>query len=138
MIDNGGWTRRMIRHWKEFEVGTARYYGGDRRYVTMSKRGIILINRKTVEDMGKPEGFVMLYDERYQTIGLRPATQNERNFIELKVKKGVTHRIVYAYQFCRHFKLKPTGTIVFTKPELDHDGVLLLELHSATEAAART
>jgi hypothetical protein len=43
--------------------------------------------------MGKPEGFVMLYDERYQTIGLRPATQNERNFIELKVKKGVTHRI---------------------------------------------
>jgi hypothetical protein len=123
----------MIRQWKEFEVGTARYYGTDRRYVTMSKRGIILINRKTVEDMGKPEGIVMLYDERYQTIGIRPAAAGTKNFIPLKEKKGVTHRTIYAYQFCRHFKLKPTGTIVFTKPELDHDGVLLLELHSASE-----
>ena len=123
----------MIRQWKEFEVGTARYYGGDRRYVTMSKRGIILINRKTVEDMGKPEGIVMLYDERYQTIGIRPAAAGTKNFIPLKEKKGVTHRTIYAYQFCRHFKLKPAGTIVFTKPEIDHDGVLLLELHSASE-----
>lgn len=122
----------MVREWKVFK-GEPTAPIRDRLRVTLNPRGAILINRKAFEVMGRPEAAVLMYDERQQTIGLQPARVGEQYAFPLKRKDKVTHRTIYAWPFCKFFKLKPQKTVVFTNPELDHDGVLMLDLHSTIE-----
>jgi len=85
--------------------------------------------------MGRPEAAQLLYDERHAVIGLRPATPSEKFAFPLREVQGENSRILSASGFCSRFKIKPTMayTIAFPSPEVDHDGVLLLDIHSAVE-----
>lgn len=127
----------MIRQWKMFRggpVGPKR----DRLHVTLSKRGVILINHKMFEMMGNPEAAYLLYDEKLQAIGIQPTTTGNQFSFPLKQKNDVTHRTINAQAFCRSFKISPPQTIYFTQPELDHDGVLVLDMHKAEEVTTWT
>ena len=122
----------MVREWKIFK-GEPTPRRRDRLRVTINPRGVILVNRKAFEVMGRPEAVLLMYDERHQAIGLQPASAGEQYAFPLKSKDKVTHRTIYAWPFCKFFKLKPPKTVSFTSPELDHNGVLMLHLNHATE-----
>jgi hypothetical protein len=41
------------------------------------------------------------------------------------------YRIVHTAAFCKHFDIYPKSTILFTKPDMENDGTLLLDLNTA-------
>ena len=126
----------MVRQWKVFKGGPIGPRN-DRLLVTISPRGVILINRKVFEAMGQPEAALLLYDERLQTIGVQPARRGDPYSFPLKHKENTTHRTIYAWPFCKTFKLHPERLLFFTNPELDHDGVQVLDMHKTEEVVSK-
>ena len=122
----------MTRQWKMFKGGPT----GPRRerlHATLNPRGVILINNKLFEAIGRPEAAFLLYDERFQVIGVQPASPGEAYSFPFRHKEKTSHRTIYAWPFCKSFKLFPTNTIFFTSPEIDNDGVLVLDMNKAEE-----
>ena len=106
-------------------------------HVTLSPRGVILINRKLFEAMGSPEAALLLYDERLQTIGVQPAARGDGYSFRVKHKENTSHRTIYTWPFCKSYKIFPQRTLFFTQPELDHNGVLVLDMHKAEEVVSK-
>ncbi|MEP7077120.1 MAG: hypothetical protein ABI878_15045 [Acidobacteriota bacterium] len=123
----------MIRQWKEFEGGANHPAKRERLHATLNKKGIILFNEKVFEAMGRPEAAVLLFDERQQTIGVRPAHAGERNIFPVRQKPGVSYRTICARPFCRHFGLNVPQTVAFPAAGFDREGILVLDLHSAID-----
>jgi len=42
--------------------------------------------------------------------------------------------MVHAMSFCKHYGIKPTETLAFISPEINKDGILVLNLHDVTSA----
>ena len=120
--------RRMARRWQEYQF----VWGGnndDRIYVTLNARGNIYLSRRALEELNSPEAVVLLFDPADKTIGIRRAAAERRNAHRLKVKDARGRgKLVYAAEFLRHYGVNVGGTLLFEKPELDDDGILVLEL----------
>lgn len=118
----------MTRSWEE-------YHGGpneplrERWHVTLNRRCILLLNRKAAEAIGTPEMAMLLYDGRNKAIGVRAAGASDINpFPVLPHPKG-SHFSIYMRPFCRHFGINSSDHIRFTAPEIDNDGVMVLDLN---------
>lgn len=122
----------MVRQWTEFKAGPKKPTR-DRLHVTLNARGVILLNLKAFEALGEPEAAVLLYDERSSVIGLQRATARIENAFPLAQKGKNAHRLIYATAFCRHFGIKVGATVVFPTADIDHDGILQLDLQTTTE-----
>ena len=118
----------IIRDWEEFDGGPSEQRRR-RMYVTLNKRGMILINNGMFAAMGNPEAALLLYDRRNKTIGVRPAEAGAKKAFPVRQKSGSTHRSIYAWPFCRHFQIVPFETVRFTAPQIDNQGTLLLDLN---------
>jgi len=123
----------MIRQWTQYTSGPNRR--GHEAHVTLNCRGVFFINKHAFEMMGRPDAAQLFYDERHAVIGLRPAEHDAQFAFPLREVRGETSRVLSASGFCTRFKIKPTSayTIAFPNPEVDHDGILLLDIHSAVE-----
>ena len=117
------------------------YHGGPnqgeriRIRVTLNSRGVILLNKAAYECIGSPGAVELLFDEDEGVIGLKPKDLRHQNAFPLKYKgtssKKYQYRIISASPFCKHFDIKPKSTILFTQPDMDNDGTLLLALDTA-------
>lgn len=68
----------MKRHWKEIPRDNKRpQWAGV--YVTMNRKGTIVMNREAHEWMGSPGAFNLLFDSANNTIGLKPTSAALRN-----------------------------------------------------------
>lgn len=121
-----------MQEWTEYDAGP-RSPSRDRLHVTLNPRGVILLNGRAYETMGCPEAAVLLYDERRSMIGLRPDRIGVRNAFPLSQKGKNAHRLIYASAFCRRFGIKVDKTVVFPTAGLNHDGIMVLDMHSTTE-----
>ena len=104
--------------------------------VTMNSRGVLLFNKRAWETFGKPAAAELMFDENENVIGLRPRDIRFQNAFPFKTSNGARHkqyeyRIVHTAAFCKHFDIRPKSTILFTNPDLDTDGTLLLDLKTA-------
>lgn len=125
--DKGESKEMNIRQWEEFPVGPGG--DGEHLHVTLGKKGEIMIGAKAFEKFGKPEAAVLLFDRVNSVIGLMPAhTRRAENAYPLIVKTNGRHRVVRANRFCRHYGIKVERTIAFNKPEIDGEGILVLDL----------
>ncbi len=118
----------MTRNWTEFDAGPAQT-ARDEIYVSMNRRGEIILNRLAVEQLGHPEAVVLLFDEETDTIGLKPSTRLFANAYPLKLKGQCGHRVVRGWPFVSRYKLQIDGTVRFRTANVE-DGVLILELRS--------
>lgn len=120
----------MIRQWEEFPVGP----NGDpeKLHVTLGKKGEILVGAKTFEKMRRPEAVVLLFDKLNSVIGLMPSHIRAANAYPFKQKSQAKYRIIRANRFCRHHGIKVDRTVAFNKPEIDTDGILVLDLKSTS------
>ena len=121
----------MGREWEEFNGGPNEPRN-DRKHVTLSKRGIILLNDKIYGELGRPATAKLLFDRKMQTIGIRPAEEQEQKVFPLRQKEKASFRFIHAWPFCRHFKIMPPDSIKFTEPEFEN-GVLVLSLHKTEQ-----
>lgn len=122
----------MRKNWEKFQggpVGPKR----DRLHATLSKRGIILMNHNLWDMFGSPEAAYLLYDEEQRLIGVQPTSVGNQFSFLIKSKLGMTARMINAQAFCRTFRIEPPRTIYFLEPDLDHEGILVLDLNRAGE-----
>jgi hypothetical protein len=124
------------RHWEEFPVGPqGRNGGGGGLWVTLSRKGEIMVGAKAFEQLGRPEAAVLLYDRRNKVIGLAPAPGDAENGFPLHAKPNGRHRLIRANIFCRHHGIRVQRTTAFGNVEMDEDGVMLLDLKRMVNAA---
>jgi|SRR5436190_16603263 len=119
----------MIRQWDEYTAGPTKPRD-ERLHVTLNQKGVIFLNRKMHEVLGRPAAAILLFDRRNGLIGIRPA--NSKHAFPLKKKSVGTGRIIHASPFCRHHGMQIDRAIVFHNPDLDDDGTLMLNLETAT------
>ena len=127
----------MIKHWKKFQsgpVGPKRH----RLHVTLSKRGVILMNHNLYDMFGSPEAAYLLYDEEQKLIGIQPTSSGNQFSFPIRSKPGATHHTINAQAFCRAFRIEPPRTVYFIEPDLDHEGILVLDLNRAGEVTTWT
>jgi hypothetical protein len=127
----------MIRQWQEYQA-RPRTVNRDGAHASLSKDGILALNRIAHQQMGSPDAVVLLYDPRYKVIGLRPAGLDRENAFPLRQRyksgrnAGRGMLAVYATGFFKLHDLKPACTLAFDNPRFE-SGVLELELKSARE-----
>ena len=123
--------------WKEYE-GAALDTDSSKIRVSINRQGRIYMNQRALTAMGDPEVVVLMYDSYHQTIGVKASTLDKRNAFRPKSKSNqVTSRILYAGNFCREFGIKPRGTLVFVRAEVDDEGVLILAMRDTMPSPAR-
>ena len=129
----------MARKWTVYEGGPN---GGERMAlrITLNSRGVMLFNKRAYEAMGSPGAVELLFDEGENVIGLKPRDLRFQNAFPFKSKdhgksKKYSYRILSLSPFCQHFDIKPRSTILFTRPDMDNDGTLLLDLSTAVNVS---
>lgn len=127
----------MERKWEIFEDGPANPEG-ERIHVTLSARRNFYLNGKALEALGDPDAVLLMYDRRYQTIGVSRTSIDKRGAYRLKPKERGRSggRMLYAANFCRAFGVRPDETLSFFDASVDKDGVLVLDMHSVKPVKA--
>jgi hypothetical protein len=103
----------------------------DRMHVTINKRGHIFLNRRMVEALGDPDAVTLMYDSRRSIMGIMPSPLHQRRSFPLRNKDGKRGRgrRIHAMNFFRTCGIRPTETMAFTSPDINKDGILILNLN---------
>ena len=119
----------MIRQWKKYEKGPPRATK-DVALVSLSKKGVLCLNRMAYEKLGKPPAVTILMDTVNSCIGLKPAMLETPGAFPLIPKGEYGHHLIRIIQFCRDMRIHITYTIRFPRVTTD-DNVMVLDLRSA-------
>ena len=101
---------------------------------TLSKRGLISINRAAFRAMAQPSHVVLLYDTVNFLIGLRPAGSHIKNAMRVRRRRDAqsTYQIS-AKNFCNYYGIALPCSLQFNNLKPTEDGTLILDLRTATE-----
>lgn len=76
-----------------------------------------------------------MYDRRRQVIGVMPAALDREHTYRLRHKhRSSDGRAITARNFCRHYEIRPSETLIFPKAAVNRDGVLILDLQTVQGA----
>jgi len=100
-------------------------------YITMNSKGEIVMSRVTYQRLGGPKAFVLLFDTVNNRIGLKPAALSTRNAYPVGPRGPRGGKVVRAYRLTQEFGIALPETIRFHDPEIDQDGILILDLRTA-------
>jgi len=98
----------------------------------LNEKGEILLGAGAVSRFGKHDAAILLFDEVNASIGLLPSNLRNKNAYPLKRKGQNEYRVVQAARFCRHHNIRVDRRIKFNTPELDPEGILILDLKKTT------
>ena len=100
-------------------------------YVTMNRKGFLVMSRLTFQRMGEPKAVILLFDQVNNRIGLKPAQLSTRNAYHIGPSGSHGGKMVRAYRLMQEFGIVIPETIRFQDPEIDEDGILILDLRNA-------
>lgn len=126
----------IIYNWEEYTSGPNEP-PAERLHITLNPRGMLLLNRRAYEMIGRPAAAMLMYDRRHQAIGIRAAGPGDMKPFPLKAHPKGSHHSIQARPFCRHNGILPPEAVRFTEPELDRDGILILSLHRTEPVAPK-
>ena len=103
----------------------------DRIHVTIDKLGHFYLNRYAIHALGSPDAVTLMFDRRRKIIGMLPSARHRKQSFPLrnKEKNASRGRCINAMNFCKACGIRPTETLAFTSPEVNKDGILVLNLH---------
>lgn len=98
-------------------------------YVSLNKRGALVMSKVTHERLGAPEAYFVMWDRFNQRLGLKPAKAKETNAYPARKygKRGA--KVIRAYRLITEFGIRPPDTLLF-EPKIDQDGNLILDLRT--------
>ena len=115
----------LEREWEKFRGGAANKVGEEIR-VTINRRGMIYLNSKAYKAFGNPQAVAIYYNRDSDSIALEPAYPRfVENFQVIKKQNGWA---IHASTFCRHYNIRVPATQRFIRPDLTHEGHLILNL----------
>jgi hypothetical protein len=98
-------------------------------YVSMNPKGVIAMNRATYEKLEQPKAFFLMFDSVNNRIGLQPTAPGVKNSFHVgKHNKGGAK--IRAWRLICECKILLPQTIQFQEPDIDEDGVLVLDLRT--------
>lgn len=120
----------MKRQWEVF-TGKASGRAVESEVRVTLGRNTFYLNGKAFEALGSPGAVEMMFEGDERVIGLRPVDPGRRNAFRVR-QHGNTgnYKRIPASVFCRHFRLDTRRTVLFDQPDIDNDGVMLLDLNS--------
>lgn len=104
-------------------------------YVTMNRKGYIVLSRLTYNKLGAPPAFKVLFDEVNNRIGLKATHARDGNAY-LAGKHG-RHggRVIRAYRLIQEYSLAIPETLHFHDAEINDQDILVLDLRTAKVSA---
>ena len=84
-----------------------------------------------VEALGDPDAVTLMYDRRRSIMGIIPSPLHKTHSYPLRSKDGARSRgrMIYAMNFFRNYGIRATETMAFTSPDINKDGILILNLN---------
>ena len=103
---------------------------GNRVGVSINSRGHFYVNRKAIIAMGEPDAVMLYFDRERKAIGMQRSPIDRKYAFRL-VNRATREsgRMIFATSFCRHYGIRPTETLAFISPAVNHNGILVLNLH---------
>ena len=115
----------LDREWEKFNGGP-NVPNRERIHITINKTGLIYINNNAHRLLGCPEAVQLFFNRSKDVIAVKPAHARLPDAFPVKEKSG--YYIVHSSPFCRHFGIRLTTTEKFVQPDIDKDGILMLDL----------
>jgi hypothetical protein len=100
-------------------------------YVTMNARGYIVLGSSAYQRMGEPSAFLLWYDAANNRIGLKPTHVAMKNAFPAAKSGRHGGRLIRARRLLGEFGIIVKETIEFPEAEIDHEGILILDMRSA-------
>ena len=119
----------MDTNWKEVPRGDTTPAAAGLK-ATMNLRGHISWNRFTHERLGRPEAVRLLFDPANNRIGLQPVKLHTQNAYPIGPQGMHGGRIIRAYRLLNEYGIALRETIEFVNPEIDRQGILILDLRT--------
>ena len=104
-------------------------------YVTLNRKGNIVMSRVSYQRLGEPKAFLVLYDPVNNRIGLKPTSPSFRNAYPASPSGSRGGKMVRAYRLLQEAGIVIPDTLQFHDPEIDQDGILILDLRTARISA---
>jgi hypothetical protein len=103
-----------------------------RVYVTMNRKGEIVLNGTAYRRMGEPAAFLLMYNQPNSLIALKPTAAAMKNAYPARKHGRRNGRVVRAFRLLQEYKIKLPDTIEFRDAEFDTDAnALILDLRTA-------
>lgn len=99
-------------------------------YVTMNRKGEIVMNRTTYEATGSPAAYLIYFDEVNNRIGLKPTHSVNKKAFPAAPNGRHGGKKVRAFRLMPKFGLVISETVQFHDAAFD-DGMLILDMRSA-------
>ena len=120
----------MKREWQQVTLdGVRPQWAGI--YVTMNRKGEIVMNRVTYQKLGEPDGIALFFDKVNSCIGLQPTSRQLRNAFPVRAYGRHGGRCVRAFKLMQEHRIRVPETLEFGDAEIDEDGILVLDLRTA-------
>ena len=100
-------------------------------YVTMYRKGDIVMSRVTYEMLGAPKAFLILYDRTNRRIGLKPTHISTKNAYPALVSNRAGAKMVRGHRLTREQHIDLPATMRFYDADINDDGILILDLRTA-------
>ncbi len=120
----------LHKNWLKFN-GIKKERGFNRHHITINHNGQIHIGRQAHIDLGRPRAVTLYYEPNQKKIAIEPADPRDPGSVPLIAKTFGAHYVPGA-QFIRQNRIHIAGTEAFIKPELNHNGILILDLTETT------
>ena len=120
----------MKRQWKQIPRDHVKGQWAQ-LYVTLKPKGEIVMSRITYQRVGEPKAFNIWFDDVNNCIGLKPATATAKDAYPVGVCTSHGARRIHAFRLLQDKNIILPQTVRFYDAEIDHDGVLVLDLRTA-------
>ena len=115
----------LDRKWEKFKGGPLAGAANMPR-VTINRKGLIYMNARMYAAFGRPKAVALYYSREDDAIAVQPAY--ERFAEHFQVVRKQMGWAVHASTFCRHYRIRVPDTERFIRPDLDNEGILILNL----------
>lgn len=120
----------MRPNWKELPVGdVVGQWAAD--YVTLNRKGQIVMSRKTYRRTGEPEAFNILFDDVNNRIGLKPTRLSMKNAYRVAPCGRHGGKMIRAYRLLTEYDIRLPATVQFQDIEFEEGDVMILDLRTA-------
>jgi len=124
---------RSTDDWETFDGGPPER-PENRLHVTLNRMGTFLLNRKAYQLIGSPEALMFHYNRKLEMIAVSGTHRRNQKGFRVIPRRGINW-CTQISNFCRHHKIRVDETIKFANPEIDNDGMLILDLKKTVSAA---
>lgn len=100
-------------------------------YVTMNKRGYIVMSRKTYQNIKEPAAVHLYFDKVNSRIGIKPTDPRTRDAYPVAKQGRHGGRLIRAFRLMTEFGIEVPGTLKFQDIAQNNDNILILDLRTA-------